>query len=419
MANRKTMVAEMQSLLSLVTQEGRAFTIDEQARFDSLKANVERIDDLDELGAPVPAQPTNPTRQIAAPALHLAQRANHGDLLRGAIALAVGERGIDTGLAAEFDKEVRRRNPAKKFASVAMSLKSLLVTKASDIGALSGGLAVDTTGTQFMDSLFYRTGDAIFGPQLASQLGVNTILASEEKVHVTKLVGTVTPSWIARDGDVPKSDAEFDADEIEPKSIGTQITLKRSALLYGNHPSVQPLMLQDLRDAMLAEFDRATLFGEGGLAPVGVVGLATAGHALATLADAYSIRNALFAYTKSANLDGAKWLLPDLVEGKFATTAGFTGSTAPALVQGGTLAGCEYVLNPASGAGSPTPSAEYLFGQWNYVHLVLWDAVSILANPYGSQFASGGIDLRVLADANVYVRDPSRLFVGSASALSA
>ena len=419
MANRKTLVAEMQSLLSLATNEARVFTEPEQQRFDALKAMVDRIDDADALEAPAPVAPTNPTRAIGAPALHLTQRHTHADLLRGAVALAIGERGIDTGLAAEFDRETRRRNPHKSFASVAMSLKGLLVTKASDIGALSGGLAADTTGTQWLDSLYWRQGEAVIGPLLAKDLGVNTVLASEEKVHITKLIGTVTPTWIARDGDVPKSDAEFDADEIEPKSIGTQITLKRSALLYGTHPAVQPLMMQDLRDAMLAEFDRATLFGEGGLAPVGVASLATSGHALTDLASAYSIRNALFAYTKDSKLGGAKWLLPDLVEGKFATTVGFTGSTVPALIEGSTLAGCEYVLNPVSGAGSPTPAMTYLFGQWNYVHLVLWDAVSILANPYGSQFASGGIDLRVLADANVYVRDPARLFHGSAAALSA
>ncbi|CAM5794050.1 phage major capsid family protein [Rhizobacter fulvus] len=414
---RDDIVSQMEAMHNLTISEARAFTAAEQTQWDGLIAQVRQFDQMAEV-AIAPTSPSNPTRPVGAPALHLTQRASHAGLLRGAIALACGERGIDTGLAAEFDREVRRRNPGRSFEAVAMSLKSLLVTKA-EVGALSGGLAEATTGTQFMDSLFFRTSDALFGPRLAQQLGVNTVLAGEEKVSITKLIGTVTPTWIARDSAVPQSDATFDADMIEPKSVGTYVTLKRSALLYGNHPSVEPLMMQDLRNAILTELDRAVLFGEGGLAPTGVASLATAGHALDSLASAYVIRNSLFAYGRTTDATGAKWLIPDLVEAKFATSVGFSGSTAPALVVGGQIAGIDYVLNPVSGAGSPSPSMDYLFGQWAWSHLFLWDSASVAADPFGDSFLAGAMKLRILADANVYVRDPNRFYTGAASALSA
>jgi HK97 family phage major capsid protein len=235
-------------------------------------------------------------------------------------------------------------------------------------------------------------------------------------VHITKLEGRIEPSWIARDGDLNQSDASFDAIEVQPKTVGCTVALKRSALLWGLHPAVEPLMVGDLRQALLSELDRAVLYGEGGNAPTGVASVASAGHTLASLADAYRIRNALLSYQKSD--EGFRWLLPDLAEGSLATTAAFAGATSPTVL-GGTLAGYPYVLNPLSAGGSPTiAQQQYLAGNWSYAHLVLWDSVSILANPYGAQFASGGIELRIMADAQVLVRDERRLFVGEANILS-
>ena len=116
----------------------------EQVRFDDIKTMIGNMDALAEIAAP--ARPTGPIRFLdgMAPALHLQNRATRGGLVRGAIALASGERGVDTGLAHEVDCETRRRNPGRKFeGAVAISLKALIsepVQKA-DIGALPGGLA--------------------------------------------------------------------------------------------------------------------------------------------------------------------------------------------------------------------------------------------------------------------------------------
>jgi HK97 family phage major capsid protein len=269
-----------------------------------------------------------------------------------------------------------------------------------------------------MDNLFFRSDDAIAGPRLASALGVGTVVATEEKVHITKLTGRVVPSWIARDGDVPDSDATFDAVEVEPKTIGANVMVKRSALLYGTHPNVEPLLMQDMRDAVLDALDHAVLYGSGsGNEPEGVASQATTGHALASLTDAYLIRNAFLGYQRTD--DGFRWLLPDLSEAKLATTAAFSGATTP-VVMGGELAGYPYVLNPLASTGSPTVTQQqYLAGNWSYVHLVIFDSVSILANPFGQGYRSGSVELRVLADANVLVRDPKRFLAGQATILSA
>lgn len=402
------LVLEMERIVDTATTESRDLSESEQARFNDLRAKVTKAMD-DDVEAP-----TNPTRAVGAPAVHTRKRATVAGLLRGALALACGERGVDTGMAHEFDQEVRRRNPHREFAGVAFSAKALLVSKA--VSALTGQNAAATTGDQWLDSLFFRTDDAIAGPRLAAALGVNTIAATEERLHIAKMEGRVVPGWIARDGDVPDSDASFDAIEVTPKSIGCNVLVKRSALLYGTHPQVEPLLMQDLRDAVLDELDRATLFGSGaGNEPTGVAEVAQAGHSLTSLSDAFLVRSQLLNYQK--NLAGMKWLLPDLTEGKLATTAAFSGATSP-IVMGGTLAGFEYVLRPLSMSGSPTPSAEYLAGNWSHVHLILWDSISLLANPYGAGYKSGSVELRVIADANVLVRDEKRLFIGSAATLA-
>ena len=134
-------------------------------------------------------------------------------------------------------EEVRRRSPWVKGDGISLPARTLLgVEKA--IGALSGGSAEDLKGTAYLDSLFFRADDALVGPRIAAALGVSTIVGTEEKLHVSKLTGTITPTWIARDADVPDSDAAFDAVEVVPKSIGTNVLIKRSALLYANHPAV-------------------------------------------------------------------------------------------------------------------------------------------------------------------------------------
>lgn len=393
--------------------EGRQLTPEEQTEFDALISRAKEAPSMDDA---VLEQPTNPTRAIGGPAVRTRQRTTGAALLRGAVALACGERGVDTGLAAEVDRETRLRAPYRKFeGAVAVPAKLLLVEKA--VSALTGQNAADTTGDQWLDSLFFRVDEAIPGPRLSAALGVNVLAATEERVHITKLTGRIQPGWIARDGDVADSDATFDAVEVEPKTVGANVLIKRSALLYGTHPQVEPLLAADLREAVLDELDRATLFGDGlSNSPTGIASVASAGHALGSLADAYKVRNQLLSYQKSDA--GMRWLLPDLAEGKLATTAAFSGATTPT-VMGGLLAGYPYVLRPLWGGGSPTQSQQtYLSGNFNFAHLVIWDSVSILANPFGAGYKSGSVELRVLCDANVLVRDPKRMFVGDAAILA-
>lgn len=418
MTTKDNAIAEMERLLDSATVADRTFTDAEQQAFDNWK----RIALFDTKEASMETQdieqPTHPTRPLGAPAVHTRQLATPAALLRGAIALACGERGVDCGLASEFDRAVRSRFPTRKFeGAVAMTAKALLVAK-SPIGAVAGGLAAATTGDAWLDSLFFRVDDAIPGPRLASALGVVAIVGTEDRLHVTKLDGRVVPAWVARDGDVPDTDASWDAIEVEPKTIGCNVMVKRSALLYSTHPSVEPFLMQDLREALLSALDAATLYGSGtGNEPTGVALLANPGHDLDSLASAYLIRNQLLAYQRSD--DGMRWLLPDLAEGRLATTAAFAGATTP-VVLGGTLAGYPYVLNALSASGSPpSTQQQYLAGNFGFVHLCVWDSVSIMANPYGAGYKSGSIELRVLADANVLVRDEKRVFAGNASILAA
>ena len=410
---RIELLGRMEALHATSVREERAFTDDEQDAFDCAKATIETLDE--EAKNMTTETPTNPlTTVLAAPAVATRAPVTQASLLRSAIALATNDGSlgsIDTGLAREVQAEVERRSPWLKGRGVSIPARTLLgVEKA--IGALSGGAAEDLKGTAYLDSLFFRADDALVGPRIAASLGVSTIVGTEERLHVSKLVGRIVPTWIARDADVPDSDAAFDAVEVTPKSIGTNVMIKRSALLYANHPSVEPIVRTEMRDGLLKALDDALLYGPGGLAPVGIVGVAQAGGTLATLADAYRIRGLLVAYQKSD--DGMRFLLPDGAEAKLATTIGFTGSTDPA-IKDGKLAGYPVVLSAETPAGSAANTRTYFAGNFSFVHLVIWDSVSLLVNPYATGFRSGSIELRILADANVFVRDAKRIFSGNAA----
>jgi hypothetical protein len=160
--------------------------------------------------------------------------------------------------------------------------------------------------------------------------------------------------------------------------------------------------------------DDALIYGMGGDEPTGVAAVAQAGGDLIDLASAHLIANDLLAYQKSDV--GARWALSNLTVGALATQPAWTGAMVPAM-QGNTLAGYPAVVNIAAPSNS-NQDREYLFGAWQFLHLILWDAATVVANPWGDGFKSGSIEVRVLTDANTLVRDPKRFFRGYAIALS-
>lgn len=405
-------LADLVALQFASTSELRDLTPNEQEAWDRTMAAIRVIDQGKAMEVEdALEQPTNPTRRLEAPAIVRREPVTQSAILRSAIGLASRDPSIDPGLAREVHDETRRRSPWQRGDGVSLPASVLLgVEKA--IGALSGGAAEDLRGTAYFDSLFFRADDAIVGPRIAQALGVSTIVGTEERLHVSKLTGQIVPTWIARDGDVPDTDAAFDAVEVTPKSVGCNVLVKRSALLYANHPSVEPIVRSEMRDGMLKALDNAVLYGAGTLAPVGVASVAQTGPTLSTLANAYAIRGLLIAYQKSD--EGMRFLLPDTTEAKLSTTVAFTGSTVAAM-QDGKLAGYPVVVSGETPAGVANGTKSYLAGNFGYVHLVVWDSIQILANPFGAGYKSGSIELRILADANVFVRDAKRIFKGDAS----
>jgi HK97 family phage major capsid protein len=281
------------------------------------------------------------------------------------------------------------------------------------MSTLEGGNAASTAGVEYLDGLFFSVDDAIRLPLITSALGVGTVVAQEATARVPKLTGKVTLGWTARDNDLPDADASFDAVEVTPKTVGAIVTIKRSALLYGLHPNVQSIIPAEMQAGMASALDQAVLYGAGTNEPDGIASVAQSGDPLTSLASGYSIAGALIDYQKSDA--GLRWALANQTIGKLATTVAFSGSTMAAL-QGTTFAGYPFVMNAAARTDS-NQDREYFIANWSYAHLVVWDSASLVANPY-SGFKSGSLDVRIIADASVLVRDPARFYRGFADALS-
>jgi hypothetical protein len=409
--NRAAKIARLELIHSKTIDEDRDTTLAEQTEFDQLVKELQ-------MDATVRKQPDVASlRPVDTPSTGKSKIITRGSLLLSAIALASGDREVDVGAARELDSETRKRNPWKSYSGIAMPLSLILgIAKApgDPISALAGGAAASTVGVQNLDELFFSVDTAIHLPLVASRLGVNTIVATEETLKVPVLTSTITPTWVGRDQDLSASGATFDSVTALPKTCGALVTIRRSALLYSSHPAVQAVIQAEMEAAMRIALDQAVMTGAGTNAPVGLFTQATSDGALTDLSSAYGITDTLLDYTKSDA--GLRWALPNLTVALLSMQPMWTtleGGSAPLpALQNGMLAGYPVTMNLNAPAGS-SGKKQYLFGDFSYVHLILWDSASIAVDPY-SAFASGAITLRIMCDANVLVRDPKRILKGDA-----
>lgn len=262
-------------------------------------------------------------------------------------------------------------------------------------GTGSNIVATDFSGSSFIDLL--RASSVIM--QRATLLPG---LIGDTDIPL-KSSGT-TGYWIGGDGSdsLTESTPVMSKMTLSPKTVGAYMKYSHR-MLTQSALNLDDIFMQDMADVLAVEIDAKAVAGDGtGNTPIGIIN--TSGVLTSTVASAGSPTFVELVEFETAVLnsnvqDSPKltYLTTPTVAGNLKTTTKDSGS-GQMLWENGLLNG-----RPAQ-ASNNIPSNGMVFGDFSNVIIGTWGVIELLADPYGSNFATGSVSLRALLDIDVAIR---------------
>ena len=272
---------------------------------------------------------------------------------------------------------------------------------------LDGGQRVMTTstggtgavGTEHLAESFI---DALRAQSVAMSLGATVLDGLVGDVSIPKLSAGGTFYWVAEDGSITDGDGTIGAVTLAPKTIGAAVPISRK-LLKQSAPSVELVMLNDLRRGAALGIDLAVLEGGGANEPTGII--TTTGVNTQTIAAAagtgYPTWDELVGFETAVGNDNAlegalAYVTTSAIAGGLKVTAKDTGSGL-FLMENNQANGY-----PVAIRNGLTPKS-IIFGNFNDLLIGMWGILDVMPDE-GTKAASGGLVLRVFQDVDVGVR---------------
>ncbi|MEP3297736.1 MAG: phage major capsid protein [Pseudoruegeria sp.] len=335
--------------------------------------------------------------------------------LAAALAGQAGIGNADDGFERETSQDLQAKTGKSDFQ---VPLTALLSTKAHDTSA---GAGVELTAESQRADLYAEIGDAIRANMVTGRAGVQTIVEENESASVPVMTQGLTPEWIAKDADAPETSAVFDAATVVPKHIAGLFEIKRSALNYAIHPQISPILQNDLRRAVAHELDRVVLTGDSTTTPLEPAGIT---HEVATSGDLDSVETFLNFLRGVKEYDEAR-----ASEVRVITRQGVLDTLAQTAMGSG-LTDSAHQLGSDNLFGVPALTTKALAADANRATTVaglfseallflFGPSMSVVMNPYGTTFKSGGVEGRLIVDANVLIRAPGAFAWGAAPVTTA
>jgi HK97 family phage major capsid protein len=226
--------------------------------------------------------------------------------------------------------------------------------------------------------------------------------------------------WVTEGSNLTESEATFYSVMLQPRTIGTVSQITRQMLLQST-PDIEMLVRADFIATMALGIDLAALSGAtGGANPVGISNAAgvntivggTNGAAItidmliameAACADANAPEETLAYITNAKTIGSLKSLR--------STTGQYLWTNSPIGMRSGTPGEINgYPVFRSNQArknltkGTSTSCSELFYGAWSELIIGEWGVLEVLPNPYGSGFAAGTIQLRVLQTLDICLR---------------
>lgn len=254
-------------------------------------------------------------------------------------------------------------------------------------------------------------------------LGARMISGLVGSVDIPRQATASTAAWVTEGNAASQSEATFDLVSLRMKTIAAFSRMTRNMIMQGT-PDIEILARQDLALQLALAIDLAALSGSGssgqplGIANVagigsvvgGTNGLAISIDHLIDLEREVAVDNAdlgSLAYLGNAKTVGALKKLK-ASSGEYlwtnSPTAGRSGT--PGEINGYPVARSNQARSSLTKGSSSGICSEVFYGNWNDLLIGEWGILEILANPFGSGFSAGTVDLRAMQSVDVAVRHP-------------
>ena len=395
---RATKVADMRSLLAAAEAGKRALTVDEQSKFDALKASVTALEG-EEARAQFLADAER--RMLGTPA-----DGEHRDRagLEGRVSLLrVLQAGVEgralNGAEAEFHAEAERRTGRK--AQGLFLPMSALETRVNVTATSPDIVATDHRPDQFISPLRNSL--------LARRLGVRVLSNLQGNVSIPKQATSTSVGWVAENSAVSDTGITTDPLTLTPKHAGGVTEMSRQLIMQSS-PDIEQLLRDDLAYQLAKAIDSALILGGGANEPTGVLSTANIGTAnLATLSWANLLGMVKTLEEANTLSPSVAWLAAPAVRPKLMSTLK-TAAVSGYLMENGQVAGIPaYFSNQVPINATPNPDTlRMILGDWSQVMLGIWSEIDVLVNPFDSTaYARGGVMVRAMSTVDIAVRHPT------------
>ena len=279
---------------------------------------------------------------------------------------------------------------------------------------LKSGSGANLIPSEYMGSSFI---DVLRNRARTIEAGATVLNGLQGDVEIPRKTATSTAYWVGEGSDVTESTPAFDQVSLTPNTVGALATYSRKMILQSS-PDIEQLMRADLAGTLAVELDRVGIEGSGsGAEPLGILGTSGIGDlALGTNGD-YPAYADLVNLVKEVAIDNADvgklgFLLSATSKAKLQLVEKATDTGLFVFEDGengdGRIAGYRALVSNQvpddldKGTSSGICSA-VIFGNWADLMVGNWGALEI-ALDHSTNFASGGVRIRALLDADVAVR---------------
>jgi HK97 family phage major capsid protein len=279
----------------------------------------------------------------------------------------------------------------------ARDLSATLGSQPGDGGAL--------VGTDYMASAFI---DVLRSKMQVMKLGARMLTGLVGNLQIPRQNGTATAYWVTEGVAPTESQQVFAQLSMSPRTVGAVTEFTRQLYLQ-SAPSIEQLVMADLAAVMARAIDKAIINGSGvGAEPKGILnqtGVSTIAPTGAGTPATFIYPNAVKAESDIEEADapeGFAWLTRPGIKGTLKTRPLIEGSTFPVFMVGtdNRLNGYPVVTS------TQVPADTLIFGDFTQILVAEWGVLELVANPYGTGFRAGNVEVRALQSIDVAVRYP-------------
>ena len=273
------------------------------------------------------------------------------------------------------------------------------------------GTGAELVGTTHLDGEYVSP---LYNKSVLAGLGARVMDNLVGNVDIPK-GGAASFTWLANETSaIAVSTPTTGSISLSPKTVGGLVPFSHK-LLRQSSPSVDRMLREDLLAGAGSIIDAAGLAGTGaGGQPTGI--LSTTGIGAVALganggAPTYASIRALIKAIQIANLEGVSFVGNPSVTYALTTTPKVAATDSKMIMEDDNkLVGYNYVAtnnmpsNLVKGVSGAVLSA-LIFGDFSNLILANWGTIDVsVSNSHGSDFATGQVSLRILADLDVAVR---------------